>query len=626
MRSRSADSSTILATFSVAIVTLFTIEQLRLFVSGLNFGLREARGVPAEVVGLVGFAIVALTLVSVVLVSSVNRGVVTVLVGGTVLVRLISQAVADPTLLLVVSAAGVVIAGLAFSGLVPVYGGRIVGVGLVMGGAFDVAVMASRHTLDLPRSADASAFLIVLAIGMGAIGSLLWERHLSGFGRYGPPAPAAAAFTIGPWLAVHLTVTGNLGFVGSVTGLGLAGATAVCALGSIMALAWVAPGRSAPQPAIAGALLVLALVLLIGADSGWAAFLVFIASISAGGVVTGAFERETTAPPRRVAWGVGGGMVVGFFGLIVIYFPLAGIGGLSSAGLLFLLGVPLFAAGLACIPHQARSAGPWPTPVLVAAAMLIVPLGVWMFERSPPAEDQVAGDPFILTFNLNSGFSEDGRLALESMARVIESTTPDIVALQEISRGWVATGGVDMVVWLEHRLGMPIIFAPTIDRQWGIAVATRLETSTPVVVSLGEPPNGLARAALDVPIEVSPDLTLRVIVAQLDQVEADVEARVDQTRALMLVWGGSANTLVVGDFGSGPSDQAIRELLAAGLRSPARLIPQGAATFPASAPTTQRDYILISPDLAPSAARVVPLAASDHLALLVRVGAGVVGG
>ena len=68
-------------------------------------------------------------------------------------------------------------------------------------------------------------------------------------------------------------------------------------------------------------------------------------------------------------------MVAGFFGLIVIYLPFAGIGAFSSAGLLPLLGVPLFIAGLACIPHQSTAAGRWVAPALVDAALLIVPVG-----------------------------------------------------------------------------------------------------------------------------------------------------------------------------------------------------------------------------------------------------------
>ena len=420
MRSRSTGPTALLPMFAVAIVTLFTIEQLRLFVSGLAFGLREARGIPAEVVGLVGFAIMALTLVAVVFVTSVNRTLVTQLVVAIVVIRLLGQVVADPLLLIAISAAGVVTAGLGYPGLALVYGGRVLGVGLVMGGAFDVAVMAGRHTLDLPRSTSTSAFFIVFGLGVAAVGSLAWERQVGGFSRYGPAVPAAAAFAVGPWLAVHLTVTGNLGFVGSVTGSELPMAAAISAVGSMVALAWAAPGRSAPQPAIAGAMLLVVLLLLAGADAGWAGFLVFVGSVAAGGTVTGAFERETTAPPVRVGWGGGGGMVAGFFGLIVIYLPFAGIGAFSSAGLLPLLGVPLFIAGLACIPHQSTAAGRWVAPALVAAALLIVPVGIRLTEGSTGAEDQVA---------------------LESMARIVESATPDIVALQEVSRGWVATGG-----------------------------------------------------------------------------------------------------------------------------------------------------------------------------------------
>ena len=308
MRSSLPGRASFLPILSVAIVALFTFEQLRLFISGLGFGLVASRGIPVGLVGLVGFSIVSLTLVSVVLVASPGRSLVTQLVLLVAALRTVSQLVDHPLILLIASAAGVVVAGLSFPAFSAVFGGRVVGVGLLLGAALDVAVMAARHTLDLSRSSSPVAILTVIGLSLGCGGALVGgAAGVPGDSRVGSRVPAAALFAIGPWMAVHLTVTGNIGFVGATTMLGFSMAAAVCGIGAAIALAWTAPGRSSPQPALAGAILVVVLVLLIGSDGSWAAFLVVVGSITAGGALTGAFERETTADPRRAAWGAGAG-------------------------------------------------------------------------------------------------------------------------------------------------------------------------------------------------------------------------------------------------------------------------------------------------------------------------------
>ena len=610
--------SAVMPLMAMSIVALFTAQQLRLFLSGLSFALSDAREIPPEVVGLVGIAISALGLIGVMFVSSLNRSFVVALVSVVCVARLASQLAVEPLLLLAVASVGVVVAGLTIPAIALVHGGRITGVGLVLGGAIDIAIMGGRHTMDLTRSTSLAGIAIVVGASVLALLALAGEQQTSGFGRQSPPVPAAAAFAIGPWLALHLTVTGNMGFIGSVTQFSLGAATAVAGVGAAMALAWAAPGQNPPHPAAAASVATAALFLLGSAEGGWAAFLIVVASIAAGGAVTGAFDRETSAPRERVAWAAGAGMVAGFLGLIVVYLPVAGFG-VDSRWTLGILALPLMGAGIACIPTQSRAQAAWPVPAVVAGLLLVIP-GFLLISGEDTDPESLAGDPFVLTYNMRHGFGVDGAMALESMARIIESVDPDIVALQEVSRGWVATGGVDMVAWLEHRLGMPVIFAPSADRQWGVALATRLPTANPLVVPLGGDDEGLARAALDVPVDISTEQALRVIVTQLHQIASEQGIRQRQVNDLLVAWGAVPRTLVIGDLGAGPEDAITSQLRDAGLLDAGRLIDGSPATWPAFDPLVQLDYIWHTRDLALSVVRVLPLVASDHLAVLVRVG------
>ena len=66
-----------------------------------------------------------------------------------------------------------------------------------------------------------------------------------------------------------------------------------------------------------------------------------------------------------------------------------------------------------------------------------------------------------MTYNLHNGFSTAGTLEMEAIARVIEAQDPDVVGLQEVSRGWAINGSMDMLEWLSQRLQMPYIYGPT---------------------------------------------------------------------------------------------------------------------------------------------------------------------
>src|SRR5690606_22035388 len=75
---------------------------------------------------------------------------------------------------------------------------------------------------------------------------------------------------------------------------------------------------------------------------------------------------------------------------------------------------------------------------------------------------------------IQNGFSIDNYFALDALARTIEEVHPDVVVLQEVSRGWLVSSGVDELRWVSHRLGMPYVFGTNADDGiCGNAILTR---------------------------------------------------------------------------------------------------------------------------------------------------------
>ena len=109
-----------------------------------------------------------------------------------------------------------------------------------------------------------------------------------------------------------------------------------------------------------------------------------------------------------------------------------------------------------------------------ALLLLILPLvALTMWKDVEPI--QGAGYPVrVMSYNLHQGFDVHGSHGLENIAKVIQAEDPDIIALQEVSRGWVVNGSVDMLVWLSQRLEMDYVWGPAADPVWGNAVLSRL--------------------------------------------------------------------------------------------------------------------------------------------------------
>jgi endonuclease/exonuclease/phosphatase family metal-dependent hydrolase len=235
-----------------------------------------------------------------------------------------------------------------------------------------------------------------------------------------------------------------------------------------------------------------------------------------------------------------------------------------------------------------------------------------LFSRvAPPPEAPVAGR--VMTFNVHSAFNRAGRLDPEAIARVIAARRPEVVALQEVSRGWLIDGSLDLVDWLARRLGMQVIFQGTADPIWGNAILSRTgfldHGSAPLPVANTLLPRGLLWASVDLGME-EPVL---VIATHLHHIAEEPGPRLAQIPVLLDFWGGRGHTVLMGDLNSEPTWPEMELILDAGMVDAWTEAGQGPGlTWPADDPFQRIDWIWLSSDLQAEAAETVETTVSDH--------------
>ena len=170
-------------------------------------------------------------------------------------------------------------------------------------------------------------------------------------------------------------------------------------------------------------------------------------------------------------------------------------------------------------------------PALLLLMLPLFQLAAWK-DVTPTAS---AGFPVrVMTYNLHQGFDVNGRHGLEEMAKIIEAENPDIVALQEVSRGWVVNGSVDMLTWFSQRLQMDYVWGPAADSAWGNALLSRFPIAGHGNYAM---PNNdelrLGRAFLAVEVDLGGGEVLDVVATHFHSGVDDSALRVPQSLAVL---------------------------------------------------------------------------------------------
>ena len=249
--------------------------------------------------------------------------------------------------------------------------------------------------------------------------------------------------------------------------------------------------------------------------------------------------------------------------------------------------------------------------VVGALLLLLLPLHQVVTWNSPSAPPAGWHSLRVLTYNIHQGFDLSGRPGLEAIAAVIEAEQPQIVALQEVPRGWVVNGAVDALSWLAQRLEMHAAWGPAADPLWGNAILSRF----PIIQDENRPmPNNddllFDRAYLVVTIDAAGE-EIQVVATHLHHIEQEPQHRLPQVRALLNEIDWSRPTILLGDLNAQPHHEEVRLLLHSGLLTTRTPTP----TYPADTSKRQIDYVFVTDHFEISDVATAPTTASDHLPL-----------
>jgi endonuclease/exonuclease/phosphatase family metal-dependent hydrolase len=625
-----------------AITVLFGMQVLRALIPGIYWILGSRMGLGLIQLGLVGFAIFLTGFLAGPLSWLLgNRRLIIVSVAGLGLARLFMQVSWDEPFL---NFGLAIIGTILFVIFLPacfedarLRGGASVSryaLGLLGGLALDTAINGAFGTFDIAWQAKLLpvlltllifVFQLVLLIGIApAIYSVSTKSSATAAGRIS----LARSFTwlaIGPFLFLELVVFQNIPRLATLTGWPLPmafGLTLIAQLAGMAAASLVATRNSRmlwPWAFGAGVILTATLVFTYQQPASFIAILFIVGQVLVSSIIAMVLVGIATSTGKTrwsslwIANGIG---TILFILLIFAYYIVYEIKLPYTNPVIELVAGGIIAAcaiGAVIFGQQKMKVDPklWSVSIF-ALILLVLPLaqmGTW---RTPTA---VAGKGFpitVMTYNLNDGFNPKGKLDIDEIAEVIENNKPDIVALQEVSRGWVVNGRLDILAWLSYRLQMPYVFEPTADPFSGNAILSRYPIMAYSMENLPPPDSLIKRGFIVALIDLGDGQQIKVVGTQFDDRANDADIRQSEAKAIIDFWGGLNSTVILGDLSAPRQSPEIDEFNRAGLVNATSGWSQP-STFPSNNPQEKIDYILTSPDLRVSDGGVPSSTASDHL-------------
>jgi len=229
------------------------------------------------------------------------------------------------------------------------------------------------------------------------------------------------------------------------------------------------------------------------------------------------------------------------------------------------------------------------------------------------------------TFNIHHGVGAHGRLDLDRTARAIADAGLEVAALQEVDRRWSARSRfVDQAGYLAERLGMHLVFGPCVvrarhedeaPREYGNALLSRHRIDGTHNRLLPRPRGGEQRALLEAHVVVD-GRALRCLATHLHhRSRTERLAQVEAINATVLE--RDMPTVLLGDLNARPGSPEIAAVTSHLLDTWVTAGGSGGYTFSSRSPHVRIDYVLASPAITVTAARVVRTDASDHLPLSV---------
>jgi len=512
-------------------------------------------------------------------------------------------------------------------------GGRQAALGLTLGTGLAAALQLAFGTWDPLWHGGVVGSVAVVALVLVTVGVAVVARDESATGR------PRRTWALGPALALVVMVLGNPAFAAAQSELPLLAAGTATVLTSA-ATAWlllVPRIMARPVRWASAALLPVGTAVALLTTGVVALVALLVTEVALGVVLTVALKTRRPAPPgiprtALATGGVGLGLVVVLLLYLLDYdVPL----GVDNAWVVVLAAALTATAGLRwrTPAEPAELAAREPAPplranalrflVLPSVALLVVAWVAGTVGAPARAADRDPGTFVVLDWNLHYGVAAHTAVDLEQIARTIEEQGPDVVALQEVSRGWVLGGGTDMLTWLGHRLGMHVAFAPAADQQFGNALLSRTELTDVEVLDLPYGAGPQDRSALTA-VAVGPDGTpVRVTSVHLQHRESNTPTRLEQLAALEAALPADGPSVLAGDLNAEPGSPELDALDGAGWVSAMDTAgAEDVLTHPSNEPTVRIDWLLGRGGVTFAEARVLADASSDHLALVTEVALG----
>ena len=625
-----------------AITVLFGMQVLRALIPGIYWILGSRMGLGLIQLGLVGVAIFLTGFLAGPVSWLVgNRRLMIFSVAGLGLARLFMQVSWDePIFSLILAIVGTILfviflpacyedARLRGSASVARYT-----MGLLGGLALDTAINGAFGTYDIVWQAKLLpvlltlllfVFQLVLLIGIApAIYSVSPKSSAAASGKISR-ARSFAWLAIGPFLFLEMVIFQNIPRLATLTGWSLPVVFGLTLFAQIagLAVASIVINRNWRMlwlwATIAGVILTVAVVFAYQPPAALVAAIAIIGQVLVSlilALILIGLASSTGKTKRSSIWIANGVGTVIFFLLIFAYYAVYDISLPYNHNILEPIAAGIIAAcaiGALVLREQKMKVKPklWSVPAfaLILLALPLAQIATW------PTPTAVAGEGYpvtVMTYNLNEGFNPKGKLDIDEIAEVIETHRPDIVALQEVSRGWVVNGGLDMLDWLSYRLHMPYVFQPTTDPFSGNAILSRY----PIVAFSKEnlpPDDSLIKSGFMLAlIDLGEDQEIKVFNTEFDPSEANTEIRQDQAQAVIDFWRQLDTTAFLGSFHAQPQSREIIMFYQARIGD-FQMGRKSVFTYPSTNPHERIDYILISPDLRVNDGGVALSTASDHL-------------
>jgi endonuclease/exonuclease/phosphatase family metal-dependent hydrolase len=210
----------------------------------------------------------------------------------------------------------------------------------------------------------------------------------------------------------------------------------------------------------------------------------------------------------------------------------------------------------------------------------------------------------VLTYNIHHGEGADGRIDLARIADVIQSASPDLVALQEVDQRTARSGGVDQPAQLARLTGMKVVFGRNIDYQgggYGTAVLSKLPVKASTNHKLPSLYDGEQRGVQLIELGQPGNEGFVFLCTHLDYRPDDRERTVsaDMINGLVARYGDRL-MILAGDLNAEPGSRVIREFQKRWqIAGTDELKEAGGSnrllTYPSDTPRKWIDFVLVRP-------------------------------